>query len=228
MEKKAVTREITLLAALTLIKKLKEQYSGMMNSISYSQRKTIEFFGVDFLVADEEILKGSKVKKEEFIKACQSNFDYFSDLLSKITTLDAQIKTANVVTKMTVNDKQYTIVEALSKFSRLDTEISFYEALKNAAVGCYGNIDQYKETQENKFNDHIKTMDKITDVTISTLKKEIVKEITVVDPIVELKMHESSSIEYFNEKIQELKDFKDAFHIAINEINAVTKITVNW
>ena len=206
-------KEFTLTRALVELKLYDSKISKAiqeLKSVSYSVNGIVPDF---------------RVTTEEFIKNYKSQMQSIEALRENKTILKNALMKANSETKVTINGKEYTILEALNRKNDIDVENTLVHAMKrqlSSAINSVNTINQQIEDNiENTIRSKSSSSGNQSKDYIQTVRdsyKNQMSELVNAD-VVE---------KYILEKEEEISEFIAEVDYALSEVNALTKITVDF
>lgn len=197
----------------------KKLYEKRIKKLSITRNQFL-FFG--YKNDEEKVFEGVEV--DSIPKVIEANFKKYDALFKNYAAVRRAIYKANNENTVTIDNVEYTIAEALSRYENIKYEREFVQAvvadLQDVMTVIKTNNNRI--TKENILNDIMKTTKKDSDDSDESLGAVINEMVEKIynDRIYHLvdsnKLVESNWIE---DKFNELDEFENRFHSAINKAN---------
>lgn len=197
----------------------KKLYEKRIKKLSITRNQFL-FFG--YKNDEEKVFEGVEV--DSIPKMIEANFKKYDALFKNYAAVRRAIYKANNENTVTIDNVEYTIAEALSRYENIKYEREFVQAvvadLQDVMTVIKTNNNRI--TKENILNDIMKTTKKDSDDSDESLGAVINEMVEKIynDRIYHLvdsnKLVESNWIE---DKFNELDEFENRFHSAINKAN---------
>ncbi len=206
-------KEFTLTRALTELKLYDSKVTKAiqeLKSVSYSINKIV----VDY-----------RQTADEFIKNYNSQMQSIQDLRNNKVILKNALMKANAETKLKIGEKEYTILEALNRKTDIQTEQYLVNTLKQQLSVAVSKSNQIKDTVESNIEKTINSKSSSSGnqskdyiQTVRESYKDQLPELVNADVVEKL----------IKEKEEEIAEFISEVDYALSEINAITKISVDF
>lgn len=197
----------------------KKLYEKRIKKLSITRNQFL-FFG--YKNDEEKVFEGVEV--DSIPKMIEANFKKYDALFKNYAAVRRAIYKANNENTVTIDNVEYTIAEALSRYENIKYEREFVQAvvadLQDVMTVIKTNNNRI--TKENILNDIMRTTKKDSDDSDESLGAVINEMVEKIynDRIYHLvdsnKIVESNWIE---DKFNELDEFENRFHSAINKAN---------
>jgi len=162
---------------------------------------------------------------DEFVKNYNAQMQSIQDLRNNKVILKNALMKANAETKLKIGEKEYTILEALNRKTDIQTEQYLINTLKqhlNAAVLKSNQIkDAVESNIEKTINSKSSSSGNQSKDYIQTVResyKDQLPELVNADVVEKL----------VKEKEEEIAEFISEVDFALSEVNAITKISVDF
>lgn len=162
---------------------------------------------------------------DEFVKNYNAQMQSIQDLRNNKVILKNALMKANAETKLKIGEKEYTILEALNRKTDIQTEQYLINTLKqhlNAAVSKSNQIkDAVESNIEKTINSKSSSSGNQSKDYIQTVResyKDQLPELVNADVVEKL----------VKEKEEEIAEFISEVDFALSEVNAITKISVDF
>jgi flagellar hook assembly protein FlgD len=162
---------------------------------------------------------------EDSKKVYQSNYESIKKLIKHLAAYSSAISQSNATTAVTIAEKEYTVAEAIARYQCLHTEMDFVNTLANQVASAQNTIKIENEKLLNpeaisKYISNILGDSKKEEEMINklTLRYRNENEYILIDP------NELSN--NIDNLIEDVQKFKNEFHVALNQSNATTEITI--
>ena len=197
----------------------KKLYEKRIKKLSITRNQFL-FFG--YKNDEEKVFEGVEV--DSIPKVIEANFKKYDALFKNYAAVRRAIYKANNENTVTIDNVEYTITEALSRYENIKYEREFVQAVVADLqdVMTVINNNNNRVTKENILNDIMKTTKKDSDDSDESLGAAINAMVDKIfnDRLYHLvdtnKLVESNWIE---DKFNELDEFENRFHSAINKAN---------
>lgn len=206
-------KEFTLTRALTELKLYDSKITKAiqeLKSVSYSINKIV----VDY-----------RQTADEFIKNYNAQMQSIQDLRNNKVILKNALMKANAETKLKIGEKEYTILEALNRKTDIQTEQYLVNTLKQQLSAAVSKSNQIKDTVESNIEKTINSKSSSSGnqskdyiQTVRESYKDQLPELVNADVVEKL----------IKEKEEEIAEFISEVDYALSEINAITKISVDF
>ena len=197
----------------------KKLYEKRIKKLSITRNQFL-FFG--YKNDEQKVFEGVEV--DSIPKVIEANFKKYDALFKNYAAVRRAIYKANNENTVTIDNVEYTITEALSRYENIKYEREFVQAVVADLqdVMTVINNNNNRVTKENILNDIMKTTKKDSDDSDESLGAAINAMVDKIfnDRLYHLvdtnKLVESNWIE---DKFNELDEFENRFHSAINKAN---------
>ena len=171
------------------------------------------------------IVTDYRTTPKEFINEYNSQMQSITDLRNNKIILKNALMKANAETKVKIGEKEYTILEALNRKNDISTENLLINTLKNSLKNALSKSNQIKDVIESNIEKTINAKSSSSGnqskdyiQTVRDSYKDQMPELVNYDVVEKL----------VSEKEAELNEFISEVDFALSEINAITKIDVEF
>ena len=161
---------------------------------------------------------------EQVAATIKAQLQSVKDLMKRRAELKAAIVTSNAVTQVVVAGQTMTVAEAIERKSSIELEKGLLATLKQQRAQAISQVERINQTVSQRMDQLVQTAvgkdRKVDDVEIAAITGPFEKanKAELLDP---------SNLEDVISKIEEsVNSFELDVDFALNEVNAVTKITV--
>ena len=205
--------EFTLTRALVELKLFDSKITKAINELK----------PVSYAVKDNVIEHRQTIK--EFIENYKSQMQSLSSLRENKNILKNALMKANTTTKVNIAGKEYTILEALNKKKDIEIEELIIEKLKNSLNNAIRQQNSVNDIVEDNIQSAITSKSGAS----GNHSKDYVEHIrTSMEDQKAVLVNDKAVSDLIQLKSQEIEDFKAEVDFALSEINAITKITLDF
>lgn len=171
------------------------------------------------------IVTDYRTTPKEFINDYNSQMQSITDLRNNKIILKNALMKANAETKVKIGEKEYTILEALNRKNDISTEKLLISTLNNSLKNALSKSNQIKDVIESNIEKTINAKSSSS----GNQSKDYIQSVrdSYKDQMPELVNYDVVE-KLVSEKEAELNEFISEVDFALSEINAITKIDVEF
>lgn len=206
-------KELTLTRALAELKLLDSKISKAiqeLKSVSYSVNNIVPEF---------------RVTSDEFKANYNSQMQSIQDLRNNKVILKNTLMKANAETKVIIGGKEYTILEALNRKTDISTENLLVQTMKKQLSASIANVNSIN----NSIEDNIENTIRSKSASSGNQSKDYIQTVRDSYKPQRPELVNADVVEkLIKEKEEEISEFISEVDYALSEINAITKISVDF